>query len=82
MTEGNANPSGQAPGEPWRGSGLGATAGFALTTGSGNIYIGNSGANSESNTIRIGDNRFQTATFIAGISGKTAAGGVPAPGPW
>ena len=55
-------------------------------TGDNNIDIGNSGATAESNTIRIG---FQgpgtdpntgvgphTATFIAGISGATAASGV------
>jgi len=53
---------------------LGVNAGAALTTGNGNIDIGNSGVASESNTIRIGDS--QTRTFIAGISGATASGGV------
>ncbi len=53
---------------------LGSYAGANLTAGSRNIYIGNYGASSESNTIRIGS--AQVATFIAGISGATSAGGV------
>jgi hypothetical protein len=52
---------------------LGFQAGSNLTTGGGNIDIGNQGVGGESRTIRIGDT--QTATYIAGISGKTAAGG-------
>ena len=43
---------------------------------SNNIYIGNAGVAGESNTIRIGIDRNQTAAFIAGISGKTSASGV------
>jgi hypothetical protein len=54
--------------------GVGASAGVNLTTGSNNIDIGNTGVAAESNTIRIGST--QTATFIAGISGATVAGGV------
>jgi hypothetical protein len=54
---------------------LGADAGFS-TTGSHNIDIGNEGVTDESNTIRIGKVGIQTATFIAGISGATVAGGV------
>ena len=54
--------------------GLGQAAGFNLTTGNENIDIGNQGVMGESDTIRIGDS--QTATFIAGISGATVAGGV------
>jgi hypothetical protein len=53
---------------------VGNTAGFNLTTGSNNIDIGNGGVAAESNTIRIG--AAQTATYIAGISGATSAGGV------
>jgi hypothetical protein len=58
---------------------IGWSAGFSLTSGSYNIYIGSdSGATTESNTIRIGSNGAlgtQTNTFIAGISGVTIAGG-------
>jgi uncharacterized coiled-coil protein SlyX len=53
---------------------VGAEAGANLTTGSGNIDIGNAGVAGESNTIRIGDQGNQTATFIAGISGTAVTG--------
>ncbi len=53
---------------------LGFQAGSSLNTGSYNIEIGNGGGASDNQTIRIGDS--QTATFIAGISGATAASGV------
>ncbi len=52
---------------------LGGSAGSALTTGSNNIDIGNVGVAAEANTIRIGT--VQTATYIVGISGKTATVG-------
>ena len=55
---------------------LGDGAGGFLTTGSNNIEIGNIGAASDSNTIRIGNSSVQTATFIAGISGQVSSGGV------
>jgi Chaperone of endosialidase len=55
---------------------LGLQAGLALTTGDNNIDIGNKGVKAEANTIRIGTKETHTATFIAGISGKTASGGV------
>jgi uncharacterized coiled-coil protein SlyX len=55
---------------------LGVRAGFNLTTGNNNIDIGNLGVAGEANTIRIGTKETHTATFIAGISGKTASGGV------
>ena len=55
---------------------LGDFAGVALTTGHSNIDIDNFGVAGESNTIRIGDESVQTATYIAGISGRTASGGV------
>jgi len=55
--------------------------GFAAgerTTGSNNILIGDIGVKGESNTIRIGGNKFgggpQTAAFIAGISGTAVVG--------
>jgi uncharacterized coiled-coil protein SlyX len=51
--------------------GLGSDAGSSLTTGSNNIDIGNLGAAGESNTIRIGVQGVQGATFIAGIRGVT-----------
>ena len=47
-----------------------------LTTGDDNIEIGNKGVAGEFSTIRIGDAN-QLATYIAGISGKDAAGGDP-----
>ena len=57
--------------------GLGFTAGGNLHTGDHNIYVANLGGGSnESGTIRIGDNTFQTATFIAGISGAIVPNGV------
>src|SRR5262249_41454259 len=48
---------------------LGFQAGFNLTTGSNNIDIGANvgGVAGEANTIRIGRQGTQTATFIAGI---------------
>jgi hypothetical protein len=55
---------------------LGESAGINLTTGSNNIDIGNKGVAGESKTIRLGKKGTQTATFIAGISGTTVAGGV------
>ena len=55
---------------------LGDSAGTNLTTGSNNIDIGNAGVAGESRTIRIGTRSAHRATFIAGISGATVAGGV------
>jgi hypothetical protein len=55
---------------------LGNNAGLNLTAGSNNIDIGNLGVAGESGKIRIGTKATQTATFIAGISGKTVASGV------
>jgi len=49
---------------------------ITLITGSHNIDIGNLGVANESNTIRIGAPDTHTATFVAGISGATVAGGV------
>jgi hypothetical protein len=64
---------------------LGFDAGVNLTTGNNNIDIGNEGVADEAHTIRIGTARepgptpppnFQDRTFIAGINGATASGGV------
>ena len=55
---------------------LGFQAGSNLTTGSNNIHIAALGAGGESNTIRLGKNGVQTATFIIGIRGATVPGGV------
>jgi len=53
---------------------LGAFAGFNLTTGNNNIDIGDNGVAGEANTIRIGIEGTQTATFIAGIDGVNEGG--------
>ncbi|HEY2922401.1 MAG TPA: tail fiber domain-containing protein [Candidatus Binatia bacterium] len=55
---------------------LGTSAGANLTTGTNNIDISNPGVANETNTIRIGLQGNQTATFIAGISGAVVPGGV------
>jgi hypothetical protein len=55
---------------------LGYFAGSALTGGDSNIDIGNPGVAAESETIRIGQQGLQTATYIAGISGATVPTGV------
>jgi hypothetical protein len=54
---------------------LGYLAGSNLTTGDDNICIGNVGVAGDGGTIRIGES-FIGATYIAGISGQTASGGV------
>jgi trimeric autotransporter adhesin len=66
---------------------LGWEAGGNLTTGAYNIDIGNKGVAGESKTIRIGDvvatpyadgtHPAHTATYIAGIMGKTSSRGTP-----
>jgi hypothetical protein len=56
---------------------VGSNAGSLLTTGSNNIDIFDMGIAGEANTIRIGTQGTQTATFIAGISGATVPIGVP-----
>ena len=55
--------------------GVGVEAGFYLTTGSYNIEIGNQGSTADTNTIRIGTEGTQTATYIAGIFDTTVTGG-------
>jgi hypothetical protein len=54
---------------------IGVEAGFNLTTGSNNIEIGNTGNAAEANTIRIGVQGTQTATYVAGIFNATVTGG-------
>jgi Chaperone of endosialidase len=56
---------------------LGNFAGSNLTTGDNNIDIGNEGVAGESNTIRIGTLGTQTATYLAGIMGRTSPRGTP-----
>jgi hypothetical protein len=56
---------------------LGSSAGFNLTTGDNNIDIGNVGVAAESDTIRIGTQGIQTATYVAGIFGVTITDGAP-----
>jgi hypothetical protein len=53
---------------------LGNFAGSNLTTGDNNIDIGNLGVAAEANTIRIGTQGTQTATFVAGITGAAVMG--------
>jgi hypothetical protein len=48
--------------------GLGFGAGDNLDTGDNNIEIGNEGNSGEANTIRIGTQGTQTATYVAGIN--------------
>jgi hypothetical protein len=54
---------------------IGAGAGNVLTTGSYNIDIDNHGVAGESGTIRMGNNQFHTATYLAGIAGQTVGAG-------
>jgi hypothetical protein len=49
--------------------GLGFNAGYNIVTGSNNIEIGSFGSSDESDTIRIGAQDTQTATYVAGIYG-------------
>jgi Chaperone of endosialidase len=53
---------------------VGAGAGGSLNTGDNNIDIGNPGADREANTIRIGTQGIQTATFVAGVNGGAVIG--------
>ena len=56
---------------------LGNFAGANLTTGNNNIDIGHQGVAGETGTIRIGVVGTQTATFVAGIMGKTVPMSTP-----
>jgi len=53
---------------------LGARAGFGLSEGDDNIYIGHEGESEEDGSIHIGSD--QERTFIAGIAGANVAEGV------
>jgi Chaperone of endosialidase len=53
---------------------IGKQAGVNLTTGSNNIDIGNVGLAGESNTVHIGKQGTQKATFIAGVFGTAVSG--------
>jgi len=53
---------------------LGYGACLKLTTGLWNIDVGSPGSAVDDHTIRVGQS--QTATYIAGIAGQTASGGV------
>ena len=55
--------------------GIGAFGGTDLGSGHDNIYVGNRGLTSESNTIRIGTDGTQTAIYIAGIRSTPLATG-------
>jgi hypothetical protein len=55
---------------------LGYFAGSNLTTGDNNIDIGSQGVAGEANTIRLGTQGTQTATYIAGISGTPIGAGI------
>lgn len=55
---------------------LGYYAGYYLTNGNNNIDIGNLGVAPDAGIIRLGTQGIQTKTFVAGISGATAASGV------
>ncbi len=54
---------------------IGIEAGLYLTTGSNNIEVGNQGNAGEANTIRIGTEGTQSATYLAGIFDSTVTGG-------
>jgi hypothetical protein len=56
---------------------VGADSGINLTSGDNNIDIGNAGFAAEANTIRIGTDGTQTATYIAGINGFDNSNGSP-----
>src|SRR5438094_3762962 len=55
--------------------GIGSNAGANLTSRSNNIDIGNLGLAGDTAKIRIGRQGIQTATYVAGIYGKTVASG-------
>jgi hypothetical protein len=54
--------------------GIGYQAGMSLSSGDNNIDIGNLGVGGEGNTIRIGTQGTQAATYIAGIYGNPLSG--------
>jgi hypothetical protein len=56
---------------------IGWLAGSGYATGSNNIHIGHEGVNTDTATIRIGTAGTHRKTYIAGIYGATASGGIP-----
>ena len=54
---------------------LGFNAGLTIGSGNSNIMIGNAGLTGDDNVIRIGG--AQSQTFVAGVTGATAASGIP-----
>ncbi|MEP6586107.1 MAG: tail fiber domain-containing protein [Candidatus Udaeobacter sp.] len=54
---------------------LGSYAGLNLTTEDSNIDIDNEGVAGDVGTIRIGQNMFHHATYLAGIAGQTVGAG-------
>jgi hypothetical protein len=56
---------------------VGFNAGGNLTTESNNIDVGSQGVAAGKHTIRIGTQGTQTATYLAGITGKTSPKGMP-----
>ena len=53
---------------------LGFNAGYNLSSGGSNIYLGNTGLATESYTMRLRQPSAQTRTFIAGIAGVAVSG--------
>ena len=54
---------------------LGYLAGTSLTSGSNNMYLGNEGVASESNTIRLGSGLAHSRLFLAGVLGTNIGSG-------
>ena len=54
---------------------LGHSAGQLLSSGSDNVYIGNQGQATESNTIRIGNSTDHSAAYLAGVRGVSVSSG-------
>jgi hypothetical protein len=55
---------------------IGCEAGQSIVTGSNNIDIGSTGSFEDAGVTRIGTSGTHTETFVAGINGVTASGGV------
>jgi hypothetical protein len=64
-----------------RNIGIGESAGQFAGPGNYNIYVGNFGAATDANTIRIGDSNNQTNTYIAGILSAGVSGATVLVGP-
>lgn len=54
--------------------GLGTAAGYNLTSGFSNMYLGNEGVASENQTIRIGSGSVHTRMFVAGVLNSSVTG--------